>query len=204
MGAMTERILSRLLDQQRDGDDWNNFFDIIAAEAEEIIEALVDMSTLSWKDTAGGWWLDRVGEIVGVPRPGDEEVDDIFTVCEYTDEPVVDANRGWGDTSNPSTGGIIWDINGVILEDESSDEDFLDFIEAKIAATNADASIPGLALYCYDAFGLEVTVTVPEAGKVLIELPTTGYDLRQRRYLEIFCPAIAGVDVLFDGWPEIA
>jgi len=203
MGALTERILSRLLDQQRDGDDWLTSFGILAAEGEEIVDALVDLSTLVWLTTAGGYWLDRIGEIVGVPRPIDEEVDNIFTVCDTGDEAIEAALLGWGDDDHLSEGGYVWDDYGVLLSDSATDEDYLDFINAKIAATNADASIPGLAQYVLDAFGLACTVSSPAAGTVIVELPVSGFDLRQRRYLEIFCPALAGIDVLFDGWPAV-
>lgn len=203
MGALTERIKSRLLDQQRDGDDWDNFLSIIAAEFEEIIDILVDLSTLTWLDTATGVWLDRIGEIVGVKRPSAEEVDNIFTVCDTGDaDETGDSVHCWGDDDHALEGGYVWDDDGVLLGGEADDDDYLEFIKAKIYATQADASIPGLALYVLNCFDLATTVTTPTPGEALIVLPASGFDLRQKRYLEIFCPAMAGINVTFSGWPE--
>lgn len=204
MGALTERIKSRLLDQQRDGDDWDNFLSIIAAEFEEIIDLLVDLSTLLWKDTATGVWLDRVGEIVGVTRPAEEEVDNIFTVCDTGDpDETGDSLHCWGDDSAPQQGGYVWDDYGVLLGGTVDDDDYLEWIDAKIYATNADASIPGLEAYVLNCFGVVADVSTPTPGDVLIELPSSGYNLRQKRYMEIFCPAMAGINVTFSGWPEV-
>ena len=204
MGFITENAVDSLLDQQKSGDDWLEIVTIIAELFEEIIAANVALSTQTWKDTAEGVWLDRVGEIVGVSRPPEEEVDNLFTVCDVG-EPGwedVDLLHGWGTTANPSSGGILYDLDGVMLGTSAIDGDYLDFINAKIAATNADASVPGLARYALNAFGIAAVITATP-GKVVITLPTTGYDMRQRRYLEMFCPAMAGIDVVFEGYPEV-
>lgn len=204
MGYLTEMILSRRLDQQWDGADWKISFDIIAAEFEEIIDCLVSLSTETWLDTAQGVWLDRIGEIVGVLRPPNEEVDNIFTVTDYDDPQTPDMLHGWGDSTNPAVGGYVYDIRGLSLGDQATDEDFLDFIIAKIYATNADASVPGIARFCRLAFGISVDIEKVSGRRAIeITLPSTGYDLRQRRYMEMFLPVVAGVDVVLIGWPEV-
>lgn len=202
MGLLTDTIFNRLLDQQRDGVNWRKLLQIFADEFEEIIGTLVDLNTLTWLSTAEGVWLDRIGEIVGILRPPEEEVDNIFTVTEAGDV-AQDALHGWGEVGEPTTGGFVWDLFGISLGTPASDSTYRDFIDAKIAATNSDASIPGLARFIDDAFGLAVMVTRVGIRQLEITLPATGYDLRQRRYIEMLCPAVAGVDVLFVGWPEV-
>ena len=202
MGLLTETIMSRLLDQFRDCPNWNTFLGVIADDAEELIDTSVDIATRSWRSTAEGWWLDRVGEIVGILRPPEEETDNIFTVTENGDT-AQDAVHGWGEVGETTTGGFVWDILGISTGIPASDSTFGDFIDAKIFATCADASIPGLARWIYNAFGLSVTVARTGTRQVTITLPATGFDLRKFRYLQIMCPAIAGVEVVWSGWPEV-
>lgn len=201
-GILQETILGYRLDQQKDVPNWEDFLTVIAESFQEVVDVLVSLSSETWKDTAAGVWLDRVGEIVGVLRPFDEETDNIFTVTEVGDT-TPSALMGFGEVSDPAQGGYVWDLYGLSKGVNANDPDYLDFIDAKIFATNADASIPGLARYMKNAFGLDVTVARPQVGQITITLPATGYDLRQRRYMELMCPAIGGIDVLFIGWPEV-
>lgn len=205
MGAIVERSVERLLDQQRDGQNWIDFLTVQGEVFEEILQALVDLSTSTWLDTAEGVWLDRVGEIIGVLRPPDEEVDNVFTVTEYT-EPLPDSDmlHGFGELGQPTYGGYVWDLLGLVLTTTgASDEVYRSYIAAKQAATNADASIPGIARFFLIAFDLVVTVTRPYVGRLDVTLPATGYDLRQRRYMKILCPVVAGIDLHLIGWPEV-
>jgi hypothetical protein len=202
VGLLTETIFNRLLDQQKDGATRRGLLQIIADDGEEIISTLADIATKSWKDTAEGWWLDRVGEIIGMGRPPGEEADNIFTVTEAGDT-TPDVLHGWGEVGEPTTGGFVWDLFGISTGVPSTDTVYRTFIEAKIAATNSDASIPGLARFVMNAFGLSCTVTRTGTRQVTITLPGTGFDLREFRYLKKLCPAVAGVDVVWAGWPEV-
>jgi hypothetical protein len=206
MGILVEMARARLLDQFKDDAiGWVAFLTVLAESLEDLITCLVSLSTQTWKDTAEGVWLDRAGEIVGCGRPGEEIDNALFTVCDVgeTGWDVEDPAHGWSAILTPSYGGYVWDLYGLSTGVQANDETFLFFINAKIAATNADASLPGLAKYCSDAFGLSVTVERTSPGHVTITLPATGYTITQRRFLEMFCPAMAGIEVYFDGWPEV-
>lgn len=203
MGAILERALSRRLNQQLDGQIREDWLTIIGELFDEALALSTSMSTETWKDTAQGWWLDRVGEIVGVGRPQEEEVTRIFR-CRSDSDPDYDPNHGFGDEPPSAIGGFIWDDQtGVPTSPpaEASDATYLDFINAKIAATNADASIPGLARYASNAFDVSVTVTVPSKRNVEMALNDV-VDLRKRRFLELFAPVVAGVDFRVTGWTD--
>lgn len=203
MGILKDTILKRLLDQFRDCPNWNTYLELLGDDAEDdLIDTSVDISTRSWLDTAEGWWLDRVGEIIGLLRPPEEETDNIFTVTEAGDSSQ-DVLHGWGEVGEPTTGGFVWDLFGITTGVPASDSTYRDYIDAKIFATNSDASIPGIARWMMNSFGLAVTVTRTGTRRFTVTLPASGYDLRQRRYMELLCPAVAGVDVLFDGWPSV-
>lgn len=197
--SIKETALSRRFDWQMDCPNWEKFITLLADYFADYIAAILYLQTNTWKDTAEGVWLDRVGEIVGVTRPAEEIVERIFR-CRSHSDPAYDELHGFGTHSNPSLGGLLWGRNGIPTVNQASGEDFLDFINAKIAATNADASVPGLAKFIRNAFGIECVITTGER-QVFIELSGV-IDLRQRRYLQTFIPVVAGVSCILTNWPD--
>lgn len=197
--------LSRILNQWADCEKWEKFISIWADYFDDLMDAIIYLQTQTWLDTAQGVWMDRIGEIVGVSRPAGEEIERVFR-CRGDDDPEYDPLHGFGGDDpetgevDPDMGGLIWGEGGIPTGTQASDGEFLDFIMAKIAATNADASVPGIAKYITAAFGISSTVTATP-GLVSVEL-LEEVDLRQRRYLETFAPALAGVSFLITNWPD--
>jgi hypothetical protein len=199
--SIKETLVSRLLDQQRDCPNWNLLIECTADFFQDYIDTVVKLLTETWPGNSSGFWQDRVGEIVGVTRPAEEELENIFTVCEEgeTDEDPVHC---WGEHDEAGLGGYVYDLFGILLDDEASTETFDMFISAKIAATNADASVPGIAKYLKNGFGLDCTVT-SGIGVCSVEITGgTNYDLRTRRFIMQFAPVLAGVDFVLTKWPE--
>lgn len=200
--SIKETALSRRFDWQMDCPNWQTFIEMCADYFADYLAAIMYLQTSTWRDSAQGVWVDRIGEIVGVTRPAEEEVDNIFTVCEVGETDPDDLHC-WGEVGEPSMGGFVWDLNGIIDEDQATDETYLEFIAAKIAATNADASIPGIAKFIQNAFGLDCTVTAI-VGRVSVEIvDDPAYDLRTMRFLKYFVPIVAGVDFVILNWPEV-
>lgn len=200
MGQLTEDLGSRILEASSDGPNWQAFVTWMAEEFEEVLEAIVYLVLVgSNKDIAEGVWLDRIGRLVGVDRPPNEELYRVFRVRGASD-PQFDDLHGFGSATDPDVGGFISGGWGVPADGVAGDELFLDFIDAKIAATNADASIPGIARYIQNAFGYDCTVTA-EDRVVYVTINST-FDLQTRRYLEYFAPVVAGVTFRVTNWPE--
>jgi Protein of unknown function (DUF2612) len=202
MTTLKTQMLSRLLNQWKDCPNWELFLTTIADYFADYIAAVVALQTSTWRDTSEGVWLDRVGEIVGVIRPMEEEVVRVFR-CRGEGDPDYDPLHGFGDPSDPAVGGFLWGPNGIPKEgnEVASDETYGYFIDAKVAATNADASIPGLAKYVKNAFGVDCIITVPAPRQTECEL-LDSVDLRQHRYIEHFAPNVAGTSFRITNWPD--
>lgn len=207
------KMKSRLLNQQSTTEGWNGFIEAIADFFADYVSCVVSLQTETLKDTAEGVWLDRAGEIVGMARPAAEETERVFR-CRDSSDPDYDELHGFGnwmsaenshdgtEYGNYSLGGLIWSFaTGIpVGTGQASDEDYLPFIDAKIAATNADASIPGIAKFITNGFGIDSTIT-DAPGKVYIQLDGE-VDLRQRRILGNIIPVIAGVGATVTNWPD--
>lgn len=198
MGQLTEDLKRGILNQSSDGPNWDAVVEWMAEEFEEVMEVSIYLLTLTWLDNAEGVWLDRIGRIVGVTRPQDEELIRVFRVRGASD-PWYDENHGFAD-STASIGGYLSGRWGVPKEGLVDDDVYREIIRAKIAGTNADASVPGIARYVEAAFGLTCTVT---AANRVVKVELNGaFDLRQRRYIEHFSPRLAGVGFSVSNWPE--
>jgi hypothetical protein len=203
MPNAVETILSRRLDQQLDNPKRELGLNAIGAEFDAFRAAVIDYLTRTWIGTTEGVWVDRIGEIVGVKRPPEEEVERVFRCRSASDPDVYDALHGFGTAADPDVGGFLSSaVYGVpkTPAEQAGDVTYLDFIAAKIAANNTDASIPGIAKYIFNAFGIECTVTAA-AKKIYIEL-LGEVDLRQRRFLKLFMPNVAGTECEITNWSD--
>lgn len=204
MTAITEQALSRRLNQQLGRQNGEAFLTLCAEFFDDYLAAIVNLQTYVWLDTAEGVWQDRIGEIVGCTRPMEEEMERVFRVRDTTD-PDYDELHGFGELIggvDSGIGGLIWSsVTGIPTTAVASTETFYYYILAKIAATNADASIPGIARFIKNAFDVDCTITVPQVGHINIELLDVT-DLRQRRFIGLFLPVIAGVSCHITNWPD--
>lgn len=200
MGQLKEDLLRGILDGSSDGPNWIGFVEWIAEEFEEVIDAAIYIMVMTWLDTAEGIWLDRIGDLVGIRRPGNEELIRVF-LCRGPSDPSYDPNHGFANPTG-TIGGYLGGLWGVPADGLLDDAGYLDILKCKIAANNADASIPGVARYVFDAYGLSCTVTRIAQRQVRVSLGGS-FDLRQRRFLRYFSPVLAGVDVVFNTFPSI-
>jgi hypothetical protein len=198
--SLKTQMLSRLLNQWQDCPNWEAFITCVADFFADYLAAVVALQTETWRGTAQGVWLDRVGEIVGVTRPMEEETKRVFR-CRGDDDPDYDENHGFGSPTDDTIGGLLWGPNGIpsLTKDVASDETFTYFIDAKVAATNSDASIPGLAKYIKAAFDVDCTITVPAVRQIHCAL-LDSVDLRQHRFIEHFAPNVAGTLFQITNW----
>jgi len=202
MGKLKEDLLTRILEASSDGPNWQAFVTWIADEFEEVIEAIVYWLLVGTnKDIAEGIWLGRIGRLVGADRPPNEELYRVFRVRGDSD-PKIDNLHGFGTPSNPNIGGFLSGIWGVPADGLAGDALYLDFIDAKIAATNADASVPGIARYLQNAFGLDCTVSA--SNRVVSVTIGDPFDYQVRRYVGYFAPVVAGVEFRMTNWPGVS
>jgi hypothetical protein len=203
MGQLKDDLLSGRLDQFVDGPNWEAIISWIADEFEEVIEAALYLLMLTWLDESEGVWVDRIGDIVGADRPGNEELERVFR-CSGADDPTYDPLHGFANSSG-TIGGFLSGRWGVPKDGLEDDTDYKEVIKAKIAGTSpysGDASVPGLARFVRSAYGLDCAVSVVGLRQVRIELDGD-YDLRQRRYLEEYAPILAGVELSIPTYPEL-
>lgn len=200
MAAIEDDLLDGIFDQMSDVENWAKIVEFIADEFQQVIDAILYLDVLTWVDVAEGVWLDRVGAIVGVRRPPNEELTRVFR-CRGASDPWYDPNHGFASPTNPSIGGYLSGIWGVPADGVASDTLYRDYIYAKIAATNADASIPGIAIYVLNAFGLATTVSA-SGRDISVEITGT-FNLQQRRFIEYFAPNVAGTNLSVINWPEL-
>lgn len=198
MAQLNDDLKDGILNSQSDGINWTAIVEWMADEFQDVIDAGLYLLAMTWLDTAEGVWLDRIGDLVGLKRPGNEELVRIFRTRATTD-PVYDPDHGFANASG-TIGGYLGGRWGITTDGLVDDDTYRDLLRCKIAATNADASVPGIARFVYNSFGLTCTV-VANPRQVLIELDGT-FDLRQRRYIETYAPIVAGVDCRVINFPS--
>jgi hypothetical protein len=133
-----------------------------------------DLRTLYDIDLSEGVQLDKIGEIVGRPRPdsfNDADIfqEGIFQFASNTDpNPVFDIDTGYGDINNPQVGGR-WD-RGILEAKSLNDIDYRKVLKGHIWARNSRGIITDYEKYGTIVFGSPCNV-LPFVGSVLIVFP---------------------------------
>jgi hypothetical protein len=132
------------------------------------------LRTLYDIDLSEGIQLDKIGEIVGRPRPdsfNDADIfqEGIFQFASNTDpNPVFDANLGYGDIDNPLVGGR-WD-RGTIEAKSLNDIDYRKVLKGHIFARNSRGIVTDYEQYGTIVFG-QASQVFPFVGTVLVVFP---------------------------------
>jgi hypothetical protein len=132
------------------------------------------LRTLYDIDLSEGIQLDKIGEIVGRPRPdsfNDADIfqEGIFQFASNTDpNPVFDTNLGYGDIDNPLVGGR-WD-RGTIEAKSLNDIDYRKVLKGHIFARNSRGIVTDYEQYGTIVFG-QASQAFPFIGFVLVVFP---------------------------------
>lgn len=197
----TRKMIYRLLDQYRDNPRIVGYLEAIGARADDSEDIVVALMFGGYLDTAEGWLLDRLGALLGTPRPASEQVDGIFTYRSVTN-PVHIANRGYGSLAVPGLGGMYQSLRGLYTDELASDLEYRRILRTRAAAIGSGASIPALFEWLVAVTGVGITIaeTGPAAVSVTIDALIP---YQTRRMIENRSPALAGVSVTVDNWEVI-
>lgn len=197
-----QEFLDRCLNQFLNSTNLQLLFEDIYDQVQDSQDLVDYLLTNLNVDTAEGVWLDRLGVLVGLPRPyADQDKDYIFT-AKLTGE-VDDPEKGCYDSAT-GKGGYIQTYVGInVVADTStqvSDAEYRKQIKAK-AVANHVSGIPS-DFYDFLKDGFDVESDIDDSTVGLIEI--TIYDFlsqKERRFVEENGPRSAGTRVEIINWP---
>lgn len=136
---MQARALGRLANQYRDSTNLRAVVSLFVSEVEEIRDAAITLEALRSIDTAEGYGLDTIGEILGQPRVLSGVVSlDFFDLHDGTGGPAAE---GFGDTTDASAGLRFRSVNESPTANKSlSDAEYRPFLRSKIKRSQTEAT----------------------------------------------------------------
>jgi hypothetical protein len=193
---------SRLLNQFSRAFDLQALIESIGYRFEDTDQMLDNLRTKRDINTATGVWLDILGDIVGVERPYKElSADNIFTFKSNPADPD-DPDKAYYDPGGP-TGGYYQSAEG--LRDPSGDliddTEYRKIIKGKAYANHVIGNIDDIGIFIRIAYGSVVSnISDDIPGEIEIELGSA-LTQGQRRLVERYAPAAAGVNLTIINWP---
>jgi hypothetical protein len=194
----TRKMIYRLLDQYRENPEIVGFLEAVGArfdDSDAIIEALLFGQYL---DTATGPLLDRLGVILGFPRPAAEQIEGVFTYRSLSN-PIHLADRAYGSTAIPGLGGAYQSLRGLYLDEMASDDEYRALLRVRAKSIGAGAAIPDLYEWLVAVTGVGITLSEPAAAAVSVTIDAP-IPYQIRRTIENNSPALAGVSLTVDNW----
>ena len=195
MGSRLDKAYEEILNQFRNSDTILTYLEAVFNRIEDLDAVLGDLLNKRGIETAEGVWLDIIGAIVGYARPVEYILsENIFTFKDSGTDPD-DSDKAFADGPPVTHGGYFQDLYGVYIDGAPlmGDDDYRVLLRAKIAATNADPSLPSIGRFISEAFGVDFEISVPTSGYISIQLET-GTAPAVRFAIQKFAPVAAGVD----------
>ena len=197
MGRSTDQALAGLLNQFTESVKLRELLTVILARVEDGDEVLKDLALKRWKDTAKGIWLDYVGALVGMLRPGNPLDDDLVYTYKSIGDPDV-ASKALGSLSSPGVGGKFQSLQGLTDGTLVDDDIYLEYIDARIASVNSGSAIPDIYNYVVDTFGVDCEV---DNYVGIVEVTLLGPLPTYLKYLLVnLAPVMAGINLRIKGW----
>jgi len=194
----TRKMVYRIIDQYRDAPKWVAFIEAIGKRFDDT-DAIIDHLLFGrFLATAENFELDRIGQLLGYPRPYETNPDIIFAYKAAAD-PVNDQNKGYGTLSDPAAGGLYTSLFGLDSEDLVDDETYRELLYIRSRVMNLGPSIPELYTWITESFGVGCAITVSDVMHIRIELDSA-ISVHQRNLIEYFGPTLPGVNVLILNW----
>jgi hypothetical protein len=184
--------LDIILNQFQDRVNFQSLLASIFAAINDIDLILADLATKRWLESATGVWLDIIGDIVGVKRQ-----------LDFVDDSVIFMYKSVGDADDSSKafsafadqqGGFYNAKTGLRLTTYIDEEQFRAWCVAKAMSTYKVPSRAGITLFCFEAFGLDVSVSSPITGLVVVT-PNEYITNQQKNLIEFLAPIGAGITI---------
>lgn len=194
----TRKMVYRILDQYKDAPKWVAFIQSVGKLFDDTDAIIEHLLFGRFMDTAVGFELDRIGTILGYPRPYIEDTENIFTYRSYLDINVQ--SKGFGTVSDPAVGGKYTSAYGLTSDIQLDDDAYRALLFIRSRVMSLGPSIPELYQWITEWFGVDVAITVPLVLNINIEITSGSLTAYQRRLIENFGPTLPGVAVLITNW----
>jgi hypothetical protein len=175
-----ERIYDRLLDQYTDVPNWQKYYKVFCELTDELRQAIIEWMAGNFLETAEGVWLDRCGDILGLPRPAEWLDEGVFT----WDSDVFDERWDQG----------VWsDGNGILTGDLVDDDLYRPLLRAKAISLFADGTLYDIARVLEVGIGKTFTVET-SAPRVVTATFTETLTEFEQYYAQTLAPTQADTD----------
>lgn len=172
MTELTCDNTAKLMYQYADSQQLLGFFRAILAENCVLLDTLTALETRLDIDTSVGIQLDLIGEIVGVPRPLNIQIDpdEAFGFDELAvDDPGfptgVPPDYGWSGVSRADRGGRFVGVNGLLVG-RMYDSDYRTLIRARIFANQATGTIDDVIAFLAYVLGVPNNTLTISVGSI--------------------------------------
>lgn len=159
----------RLLTQYKESPNLIAYIESLLAPAVELENVINDMLSLRWLDTASGYNLDIIGEIVGQPRT----VYNATSILFFGFDTAVNSGT-FGNENNPDVGERFRSeeekVTGKII---FSDPEYRLLIKGKILANRTDCTVDDIENISYLLFGARTKAQMTAPMEVTIRIYKT-------------------------------
>ena len=156
----------RLLDQYKNSTNLINYIDALLSPAQELEDVINDLLILRWIDSASGYNLDVLGEIVGQPRT----VYNAASLLFFGFNTAVNSGT-YGDETDPAVGERFRaegeEVTGKII---FSDPEYRILIKGKILSNRTDCTVNNIENISYLLFGARTRAQVLAPMQVKIRV----------------------------------
>lgn len=179
--------IARLLDQYSASPKLKAFFQaILDFPAGDVREALETLYTRLSIDQSSGVQLDKIGEIVGQPRPPIDVIEGVFAFKDGDNDP----DKGFSGIRAKDVGGQFSGLNPITI---MADPEYRFFLKAIIFNNNAGRTLIDIERYSELLLGAPATI-VNGIGAIDIEIPVR-LTRQQKRIIADTLNAAAGVRI---------
>jgi len=187
MSAFDNAGLTRLLNQYSESPKLKSFFEaILDIPAGELRDALETLFTRLSIDESSGVQLDKIGEIVGQPRPPIDVTEGVFAFLDGTNDP----DKGFSAIRAQDIGGQFSGLNPVTI---MADPEYRFLLKAIIFNNNAGRTLIDIERYSELLLGAPATI-VNGVGAIDIEIPVR-LSRQQKQIIADTLNASAGVRI---------
>lgn len=179
--------IARLLDQYSASPKLKDFFEaVLDMPAGELREAIETLFTRLGIDESSGVQLDKIGEIVGQPRPPIDLIEGIFAFKDGDNDP----DKGFSGVVARDVGGQFSGLEPLTL---MADRDYRLLLKAVIFNNNAGRTLIDIERYSKLLLGASATI-VNGVGGIDVEIPVR-LTRQQKKIIADTLNAAAGVRI---------
>lgn len=189
----TRKMVYRVLHQYKDAPKFVEMIRSIGLLMDETDAVIEYLMFGRYIDTAEGVHLDRIGRILGYPRPYAER-EDVFTYRAIGDTNY--SSKGFGTLSNPATGGAYSTIQGLFSDTLIDDDAYRILLKIRAKAITSNPDIASIYTWIVGSFGVDCTVIVPYPGRIEILITSGNLTAHERYLIQWKSPALPGITVL--------